>query len=116
MRKIKYALASTALITLLANTSAFAASDNDTSELRAEIQSMRQSYESRIADLEAKLSKMEKAKTTIQQIPVAAEPVQSLQPVTVARSSSGGSSDNSFNPAIGVILNGRYSNFSTDNL
>ncbi len=117
MRKTKLA-ASAALIALLSSTSAFAASDNDTAELRAEIQSMRKSYESRIADLEAKLSKMEKTKTTqtsVQQAPVAVTPVQSSPPAAVARnSSSNGNSDNSFNPAIGVILNGKYSNFSTD--
>lgn len=104
MRKFQYALASTALITIFVNTNAFAASSNDTAELKAEIQSIRKSYESRIADLEAKLSKLEKETSA-----------QTTQPTPVAKSSSSrGKTDNIFNPSIGLILNGRYANFSKD--
>jgi hypothetical protein len=112
MTKTKFA-ASSALIALLLSGTALA-SDKDTQELRAEIEAMRQSYESRIADLEAKLSKVEKAtanQVAVKQAPAVASKEENKQPEAVARRPV---FDNSFNPSIGVILNGRYSNFSTD--
>ena len=95
--------ASAALIALLSSTSALAASDKDIEALRSEIQGMKQSYESRIKDLESKLSRMENEKASSKQ--AVAAPV-----VTGAQSSA-----NSFNPAIGVILNGTYGAFSEKN-
>lgn len=112
MTKTKFA-ASSALIALLLSGTALA-SDKDTQELRAEIEAMRQSYESRIADLEAKLSKVEKAtakQAAEKQAPVVASKEENKQQEAVARRPV---FDNSFNPSIGVILNGLYSNFSTD--
>jgi hypothetical protein len=120
MTKNKLA-ASTALILLLSSNSAFAVSDNDIAELKTEIQLMKKGYEGRIAELEKKLDKLEKEKKTAlavqtksaEIVPQSVEvtPAQNQQPVVAA---SAGGNDNSFNPAIGVILNGRYSNYSTN--
>ncbi len=94
--------ASAALIAMLSSTSALAA-DKDIDALRAEIQNMKQTYEGRIAELESKLSKVEKTQAKA----VAPAPAT---PATARRDVK----DNSFNPSIGVILNGQYSQFSSD--
>lgn len=83
---------------------AFAA-DNDVDAVKREIQNMRQTYESRIADLEAKLNKMEQSRTAV--------PTPTAQAAPAAPTGTA-SSDNSFNPAIGLILNGRFQAFSQD--
>lgn len=90
-------VASAALFTLLHSTSALAAPHNDMAELRAEIQALKNNYESRIAELETKLEQLEQT-----------------PPKEPATTTSGGRTiyDNSFNPSIGLILNGRYSTFS----
>lgn len=65
--------------------------------LRNELQQLKQDYEQRIASLEARLATMETA--------------------PVSRPGSGGSSavsDKAFNPAISLILDGKYTNFSND--
>lgn len=100
MRNPSFA-ASAALINLLVNTPAYASSDSEIDAVKAEIQSMRQSYESRIADLESKLSKVEGPQETAKR---AAPPA-----------SAPAASANSFNPAIGMVLNGAYSAFSEKN-
>jgi hypothetical protein len=107
---MKTLISRVALTTLLSTTAipAYAASAADVAALRKEIQSMRQSYESRIAQLEKKLSQVEQVKT---QPAVAARPQQaSVAPAAPSRDIR----DNSFNPSIGVILNGQYRSFSED--
>lgn len=94
--------ASAALIAVLSSTSALAASNADINALRAEIQNMKQSYESRITELESKLATVEKKQTKASEAPAV--------PATARREIK----DNSFNPSIGVILNGQYSTFSSD--
>jgi hypothetical protein len=94
-----YAAALAAFIALLPGTT-LAASDADMSALRAEIQSMRKSYESRISELENKLADRESMKTAPAKPPAA---------TTVSERKI---YDNAFNPSIGVILNGKYSAFS----
>ncbi len=103
MRNSKLA-ASAALITLLSSTSALAAPDSDIQALRAEIQSMRQTYENRIADLESKLKTVEKKQ--------AAAPAQTAVAPVSTDTAGRKTYDNSFNPSIGVILNGKYGSFS----
>jgi hypothetical protein len=100
-------VASAALLTLLSSTSALAASDSDIQALRSEIQSMRQSYENRIADLEAKLKTVEKKQ--------AAAPAQTAAAPVSTDASGRKTYDNSFNPSIGIILNGTYGAFSEKN-
>jgi len=91
---------------------AVAASDADLNALRAEIQSMRNAYESKIEQLESKVSNLEaKQTTTAQQVQQTQATVASnvaVAPATAQRRIQ----DTSFNPAIGVILNGKYNNFS----
>ncbi len=100
--------AASAALTLLFSTTAFAASDSEIQAMKGEIQAMRQTYERRIAQLESKLSKLEGQKTGAQQVAAPA-------PVPVpTRQSARNIRDNSFNPSVGVILNGRYSSFSED--
>lgn len=91
---------------------AFAADDKDLNALRAEIQAMRNAYESKIEQLEKKVETLETKQHST------SEKVAQIQP------SSGGDltvppatskrriNDNSFNPEIGVILQGKYQSFS----
>lgn len=107
--------ASTAV--LLNVSPALAQSDADLSAIRAEIQAMRDAYESKIEQLESKVETLEsKQNSTTQQVQqveqtqaTVASNVSSV-PATSRRSIK----DSSFNPAIGVILNGKYNNFSED--
>ena len=59
MLKTKLA-ASAAIMSLFFGNSVLAESDKDIDILRAEIQNMKQVYEKRIADMEAKLGRVEK--------------------------------------------------------
>jgi len=93
---------------------ALAASDSDLQALRAEIQSMRDAYESKIEQLESKVQSLEtKQNTTAQKVEQTQASVASnasATPATAQRSIR----DTSFNPAVGVILNGKYNNFSEE--
>lgn len=101
--------ASTAV--LLNVSPAFAASDADLEALRAEIQAMRNAYESKIEQLENKVETLEaQQNTTAQKVEQTQTTVTSSAPATAQRSIR----DTSFNPAVGVILNGKYNNFSED--
>ena len=102
MLKTKLA-ASVVLIAMLSSTFALAVSDKDIEALRAEIQSTKQAYEDRIARLEAKLNEVEKIQANAT-VSVLATPATARRDVK----------DNSFNPSIGVILNGQYSQFSSN--
>jgi hypothetical protein len=86
---------------LLSGTSALAATDRDIESLRSEVQGMKSSYENRIRELEYKLSQMEDEKQAEQQ-----GAIPSLTGNQISNS------NNSFNPAIGVVLNGKYASFS----
>ena len=102
MKKLMFA-ASVALIALLSVDSLAAASNADIQAIKAEIQTIKQAYEGRITELEAKLEKMESEK---------AEKVKAeTGPAGQSRRTIFG---NDFNPSIGIILNGRFSNFSED--
>ena len=104
----KLLLAASAAV-LLNVSPALAASDTDLEALRAEIQSMREAYESKIEQLEGKVESLEaKQNTTAQQVQQTQANVASSVPATAQRSIR----DTSFNPAVGVILNGKYNNFS----
>lgn len=94
--------ASAALAALLHAVPAHAA-DHDIDALRAEIQQMKRAYEGRIADLESKLSNVEKTR------PESLVPAPNT-PATARRAVR----DSSFNPSIGVVLNGQYNAFSSD--
>lgn len=88
---------------LLAALPAYAASDAEVQAILSEIRSMKQSYEDRIKSLEAKIETLEKKKQAAAKTAAkASAPAQSTRTVK----------DNSFNPSIGVILNGRASSFT----
>ena len=95
--------ASTIIISLFLGTSVLAESNKDIDVLRAEIQNMKQVYEKRIADMEEKLLRVEKKRD---QSSVSTE---KKTPITSNRRIL----SNSFNPSVGLILNGTYSNFSS---
>jgi hypothetical protein len=78
--------------------SAIAAGSKDIKALYAELEKLRNSYESRIAELETKLSKLEKNKPEAASKPSA----------TASRKIYG----HEFNPSIGVRLNGKFANYS----
>ena len=71
-------------------------------ELAAQIDALKQDYEKRIAALEAQLAAME------------ARPPAAGKKAAPASRPSMRTGDNSFNPAIGVVLNAMYSEYSED--
>jgi hypothetical protein len=80
-----------------------AQADEDAAALRAELQSLKSDYESRIAALETRLSQLEDAATA-----AAAAPVEATPPASVASSAS------AFNPSISVVLAGNVADTSRD--
>jgi len=88
------------VVTLISFTSSFAhgATGDDIRLLHEELQSLKQTYESRIAELESRLAQLE------QQSPRTAPDNKSGRTIY----------GNEFNPSIGMILNGEYASFSRD--
>ena len=70
--------------------------------LAAEIETLKRDYEARLQALESQLSALKAQTARTERQP--ARPAPSAKPA----------SDNAFNPAIGVTLDGRYSSFSAD--
>lgn len=91
--------ATAAALALLQTPAARAASDSDLAEIRKQIQSLKDEYEARIRALEDKLKDAESR---------AAAPA----PMPSASSASAGLA--AFNPAISLVLQGRYANLSQD--
>ncbi len=71
-------------------------------ELAAEIQAIKQEYEARIQALEGQLEAMSTA------------PAQPAQPMASPMGRKTATTDNVFNPAIGLVLDARYSTHSAD--
>lgn len=105
----KLLLAATSAAILCASP-AFAASDSDLEALRAEIKAMQQAYESKIEELEGKVQSLEARQTETAEQMAKTEPAAG--PAPVPATSQRRINDNSFNPEIGVILQGKYQNFS----
>ncbi len=88
-----------------------ALSNDELDLLKQQIQELKQSYEQRIQALEQRLEKTEehaqKANNTAQQVE------KRIQQSEVARTTDKNTA-NSFNPAISVILDGRYADFDND--
>lgn len=96
-------------VAILNGSSAYAASDADLDALRVEIASIKQAYESKIEQLENKIQSLEDRQgTTFVKAP-ATEPAAARN---IPATSKTQVNDNSFNPEIGVILQGRYQSFS----
>src|SRR5258706_1818754 len=88
-----------------------AASDADLTEIRKQIQSLKDDYEARIRALEDKL-KDAQAKAPAPAPAPAAAPAPEPAPLP-----SGGSANTglaAFNPAMSLVLQGRYANLSQD--
>jgi hypothetical protein len=82
-----------------------AASDDDLAQIRREIQELKANYEARIQALEQRLKEAQA------RAPVAAP---APPPLPVAAAPTPGAIGNAFNPAMSVILQGRYANLSQD--
>lgn len=110
----KKLLLATSLVAILSSSPVLAASDIET--LRAEIQAMRQAYEGKIDQLEQKVESLENHQETSKAIaqiePSAGQLSNQLPPppATARRQIN----DNSFNPEIGLILQGNFKSFSED--
>lgn len=98
----KKLLFAASVVALLSASPAFAG-DAELAALRAEIKAMKQTYESKIDQLEAKVETLETNQKT-------AANTASIQPAAGNTQNS----DNAFNPAVGVVLNGHYTAFSND--
>ena len=83
---------------------AVAAPTSEIDELRAELRALKSSYEVRVRELESRLASIEKQP--------ASTSVDEQRPAAAPDSRGRKSYSNSFNPSIGLILNGRYATFS----
>lgn len=109
----KLLLAASAAAILTASP-AFAADDVSLQTLQAEIQAMRDAYESKINQLEDKVATLSSQQNQTAAKVASTEPAaggRRLPPATSERRIS----NNSFNPEIGVILQGKYQAFSEGN-
>ena len=93
-----------AFVSLFFTVSAPAASGEEISSLREEIEAMKAEYETRISQMESRLREMEEKGSGKQKTSLKAG----------SRELAGRSvRNNDFNPSIGVVLGGRYANFSS---
>ena len=105
-KKLLLAAASVALFSI---SPALAASDTDLEALRNEIRAMQSAYESKIQELEQKVETLQTQQSQTAERVAATEPAAgNAVPATATRQVN----DNSFNPEIGVILQGKYQSFS----
>ncbi len=109
MKKISFA-AKAAIVTMLYSSAAMASPESDIAALRAEIAAMRQSYESRITELEGKLAAVETSKQQVAANDAAGD-ASPLIPASGARKVR----DNTFNPSIGATFNGKFAGYSNKN-
>ena len=101
---MKTKLAAFAAITIIAcNAMTSMAAAEDITAIRAEIKQLEESYETRIDELETRLKMMEATESRT---------VGSEGPSNAGAGGDRRIFNNTFNPSIGVILNGKYSDFS----
>ena len=101
---MKTKLAAFAAITIIAcNAMTSKAAAEDITAIRAEIKQLEESYETRIDELETRLKMMEATESRT---------VGSEGPSNAGAGGDRRIFNNTFNPSIGVILNGKYSDFS----
>lgn len=102
----KKLLLAASMAAILSASPAFAANDAELDVLRSEIQAMKQTYETKIENLESRLKEMESAQTA---------QVSRVEPSAGSTSGAQAQSNaNAFNPAIGAVLNGHYAAFTND--
>lgn len=95
-------------VALFAPLSVHAATDEDLRTIREQIQQLKQSYEQRIEQLEQRLQQAETSSKNAENAAVQATATaqQASRPAT--------SSENSFNPAVSLILSGTYGQLKQD--
>jgi len=81
---------------------------NEIAELRAALLEMQRDYENRISDLEKRLANAEQLASGAQRD---ASEAFEIAEQTAIDQSSGATAANTFNPALGAVLSGRYANF-----
>ncbi len=93
-----------------------AVANEDIDQLRRQLEQLKQDYESRIEALEKRLLEAEQSQQKLKQKVSAQQPVTEPQvaPTQPPAQATAMRSDRSFNPAISLILDGRYSDFSQD--
>ena len=93
-----------------------AVANEDIDQLRRQLEQLKQDYESRIDALEKRLLKAEQSQQQLKQNVSAEQPVREPQvaPSQPPAQVTAMRGDRSFNPAISLILDGRYSDFSQD--
>jgi len=109
-------LAAVSAVALLTAAPSLAATDAEIEALRAEVAAMRQAYESKIDTLEAKVAALEARGPAPAPYGSAAPDATAPLPFPQPRPATDRRRvlDNSFNPEIGVILQGSYKSFSED--
>ena len=93
------------------------AQGSDLDEIRKQIQELKDAYEARIQGLEKRLKAAEdaaNAKAAAEQTPAAQAAAPPETAPTAAPMAAPAASQSAFNPAISLILDGRYANFSHD--
>lgn len=100
----------TAAITATLFNSTLVFADSETETIKQQLNELKKEYEQRIQALKVRLLKTEKnakqANTKVQEVQVTLEHNNTSKKVS--------SGQNNFNPAISVILDGRYANFDND--
>ena len=106
----KKLLLAASVASILTASPAMAADDVNLQTLQAEIQAMRDAYESKIEQLEQKVETLSTQQNQTAAKVTSIEPAagETLPPATSKRRVS----DNSFNPEIGVVFQGKYNSFS----
>jgi outer membrane murein-binding lipoprotein Lpp len=93
-------------------------SNPELDEIRKQVQELKESYESRIQALEKRLKEAEegaaKAQSAATQAQQSATQAQQSTQAAAAPPPSQQASQNAFNPALSLILNGSYNNFSVN--
>lgn len=122
----KKLLLAASTVAILGASPALAGNETDLEALRAEIQAMRSMYETKIESLESRIEAMAGQQAQLQktaldakaaaqkaaQLSPAAGSISAESSVTTPATAKRRIGDNSFNPSIGVVVNGRYGSFS----
>lgn len=86
------------------NGEAFGDTAAELATLKQELRSLRAAYEQRIGELESKIKAVEHMQEALKE--------EAKSSFVIPAKTGQSSNPNIFNPAIGIVLNGRYSNFS----
>jgi hypothetical protein len=93
---------------------AIAQGNSELDEIRRQIQELKDAYESRIQALEKRLKAAEDTAATARTATEQAQATAPAEGTTAPIAAAPTASQSAFNPAISLILDGRYANFSQD--